>query len=103
MPASAPRVSLRLVAKIERLASGDLSFAEITRRVGARAEQLGLTRPSYQTVRVLVTAARKLRARPSTLEVAADVAFRARSPMELLDHAEGLPIRELDPYRRRLK
>ena len=91
------------MAEIERLARRDLSFAEVTRRVGTRAEQLGLSRPSYQTVRVLVTAARELRSGPSTLEVAVDVAFRARLPMDLFDHAAGLPVRGLDPYRRRLK
>jgi len=100
MASAAPRVSRRLTAEIEQLAARDLSFAEITRRVGHAAEELGLPRPSYQTVRVLVRAARELRAGPSTLEVAADVALRLRSPRELLDHASGLPIRDVNRPRK---
>lgn len=101
--AAAPRLSLRLLTEIDRLAGRDLSFAEINRRVGVKAEAFGLPRPSYQTVRVLVRAARELRAGPGTVEVLADVALRARSPMEFLEHAAGAPIRELDSTRRRRK
>jgi hypothetical protein len=98
-----PRLSPRLLAEIDRLSRRDLSFAEINRSVGATAETLGLPRPSYESVRLLVRAARELRSGPSTFEVVLDVATRARSPMELLDFAEGLPIRDLNPERRRRK
>jgi hypothetical protein len=92
MASAAPRVSRRLVAEIDRLAAHDLPFAEITRRVGATAERLGLPRPSYQTVRVLVRRWRELNAGPDALEVLADVAFHARPPRALLDHAAGVPL-----------
>jgi hypothetical protein len=87
-----PRLSRRLLAEIERLATRDLSFAEINRRVGTAASALGLPRPSYETVRLLVRAARERNSGPGTLEVLADVAFRVRSPEALLDHAAGVPL-----------
>ena len=92
MVVASPRLSPRLLKEIERLAGRDLSFAEINRRVGRTAEQLGLPRPSYESVRLLVRAARALRAGPSTLEVVGDVAFRVRPPQALLDHAAGIPV-----------
>jgi hypothetical protein len=74
----APRISPRLLALIERLADRDLSPAEICRLVGDEAVRLGLTRPSYQRVRVLVRVARS-RPRPvSTGEVLLDIALRAK-------------------------
>ena|SRR5215213_2637342 len=91
----APRVSPGLLAEIERLATRDLSFAEMNRRVGRKAEALALPRPSYQTVRVLARAARERRQGPDTLEVLADVAFRVRPPEALLDHAAGVPLPKL--------
>ena len=74
----APRISPRLLALIERLADRDLSPAEICRLVGDEAGRLGLTRPSYQRVRVIVREARR-RPRPvSTGEVLLDIALRAK-------------------------
>lgn len=52
---SAPRIDDRLRRFI---AGSDESAAEVTRRVGALAEELCLSRPSYEQVRVLVRAAR---------------------------------------------
>ena len=90
-----PRLSRRLLAEIERLSARDLSFAEINRRVGATASSLGLPRPSYESVRLLVRAARARSSAPGTLEVLADVAFRVRSPEALLEHAAGIPLPKL--------
>jgi hypothetical protein len=55
----ATSIESRLGAYIVEL-TGDpkLSAAEITRRVGQRAEELGLRRPSYAAVRLLVGDAR---------------------------------------------
>jgi len=74
----APRISPRLVALIERLAGRDLSPAEICRLVGDEAGRLGLTRPSYQRVRVLVREARRRPRAVSTGEVLLDIALRAK-------------------------
>ena len=85
----APRISPRLRAEIERLAEGSLSAAEITRAVGAKAESLGLRRPSYQCVRKLVREHRSRPRYPSTTDVLLDIAFRARPPDVLLEHLAG--------------
>jgi hypothetical protein len=86
----APRISPRLQAEIERLAEAPLSSAEICRRVGVKAERLGLPRPSYQRVRALVREARRRPRRPTTTDVLLDVVFRVRPVDALLDHQAGI-------------
>jgi hypothetical protein len=49
-----PRIDERLVAALARLDDPTLPIAETNRRLGVVAEGLGLTRPSYQQVRVIV-------------------------------------------------
>ena len=57
-----------------------IPIAEVNRRVGAEAERLGITRPSYERVRELVHEARWLRAdQPSAAQTVLGVATRARS------------------------
>jgi hypothetical protein len=88
----APRISFRLLAAIERLDDRSVSIAEVCRRVGAEAERLGVPRPSYQRIRVLVHEARRRRMDPDTVEVLLDVAWRARPPEAVLDHLAGTPL-----------
>jgi hypothetical protein len=85
----APRISRRLRREIERLADRSLTAAEITRGVGTTAEALGLRRPSYQQVRVLVREHRGRPKQPSTADVVLDVALRVRPPISMLDHLAG--------------
>jgi hypothetical protein len=95
----APRLSARLLDFIEIVAARPVPIAEINRLVGAEAERLGLPRPSYQRVRVLVHEARDLqRGYLSTAEILIDVATRRRSPyayMELATHAPRPRLRDL--------
>ena len=92
--AFAPRISHRLLDAIARLDDSRLPIAEVNRRVGREAWRLGLPKPSYQRVRELVHALRRLRhRRPSTTDVLLDVAFHRRGPMELLD----LLVRDVRP------
>jgi hypothetical protein len=83
--ASAPRISRKLLEKIERLAREPLPFAEINRLVGTRAEELGRPRPSYQQVRKLVHEFRAERDVPTVTSIALDVTFRARPYRDLVD------------------
>jgi hypothetical protein len=76
----APRISPRLVTVIDRLAKRDLSPAEICRQVGDEAERLGLTRPSYQCVRLLVRENRSRPAGPSTGEALAGIVYPFKPP-----------------------
>jgi hypothetical protein len=89
MVLSAPRLHARLVNEIFRLSKSRLSAAEITRRVGAKAAEDGLPRPSYERVRLLVHQARLRALEPTTADVLLDVAFRVRPPDAIGAHLAG--------------
>ena len=72
-----------------------LSAAEITRRVGERARVLGLHRPSYAGVRLLVQDARIKPEEPSWGTLALEVATRQRHPEVLIDKYVGLVNKHL--------
>ena len=97
----APRIPPRLLGALARLDDPQLPIAEINRRLGAEAAKQGLTRPSYQRVRVLVHQLRRLRQRksrqPTTASVLLEVAFRARPVTALLDHLIGIGVPPLPP------
>jgi hypothetical protein len=61
MVTMAPRISHRLIEAIVRLDDRSRPIAETHRRVGAEADRLGLTRPSYQRIRELVHESRRIR------------------------------------------
>ena len=96
MTTAAPRISPRLLAALVRLDDRAVPIAETCRRVCEEADRLGLVRPSYQQVRVLVHRERGLRGGPSTLDVLLDVTTRRRAPEALLDHAAGIQLPGLD-------
>jgi hypothetical protein len=76
----ASRLQPHIFDLIEALATQRIPIAEINRRVGAEAEKLGITRPSYERVRMLVHEARWLKAdHPSAAQAILDVATRTRS------------------------
>lgn len=54
MPKQAPRIDPRLVTALRRLDDASEPIAATYRRVGRAAEHLGIVRPSYEQVRVLV-------------------------------------------------
>ena len=61
MVTGAARLSPRLLDTLVRADDGRVPIAEICRSVGAEAEALGLTRPSYEAVRLVVHLARDRR------------------------------------------
>ena len=86
---------MRLIAAAERLDERGIPIAETNRRVGALAEDLGLTRPSYEQLRQVIHEARRRGRLPSTGDVLLDIAFRVRPPLVLGDHLTGtLPQRK---------
>src|SRR5438876_166031 len=99
MPPSAARLTPRLLEELARIDRRGLPIAEVNRRLGEKAEALGLQRPSYERVRVLVHELRSARARrgPSTAQVLLEIAMRARDPREAADVIMGW---ELEPLRR---
>ena len=95
MVTSAPRISRRVLESLVRFDDPVVPIAETYRRVAYDAERMGLTRPSYEQIRVLVHRSRRIRKRPTTTDVLLDISFGARSPEELLDHVAGIGVREL--------
>jgi hypothetical protein len=89
VPRFAPRLSPRLVAAIERLDDGKISYAELRRLVGAEADRLDLPRPSYERVRTLAQDLRTKRAEITTGEVLVDVALRLRTPEAVTQQIAG--------------
>jgi|tagenome__1003787_1003787.scaffolds.fasta_scaffold20760692_3 hypothetical protein len=92
MPAFAPRLPDRLKDAISAIDDPALSIGEVCRRTGARAEELGVPRPSYETVRVFVRELRSSRRAPTTADIVVDVAFRTRPPAAVLDHISGVGV-----------
>jgi len=85
------------VDAVARLDDRKSPIAEVYRRVAEEAERLGLPRPSYQRVRLLVHEARRIRRHePTTAGVLADVALRVRPPDAFLDHVSGVGVPDLD-------
>jgi hypothetical protein len=89
---SAPNVDSRLVAALARIDDGKMPIAEACRRLGALADHLDLTRPSYEQVRVHLHAVRRRAALPGAGEILLDIALRVRPPdravYELLNPCE---------------
>jgi hypothetical protein len=93
MAAFAPRISPQLLEALVRIDDRQVPIAEVNRRLGNEAEALGLIRPSYQRIRVLVHASRRIRRNsPTTASVLVEVAFRARPPSAVLDHLSGVGV-----------
>lgn len=92
MARAAARFTPALYEALVGLDDPSQPIAETCRRVGARADELDLPRPSYERVRVLVKRERRWRRGPSTASVAFDVAVRVRPPGALLDHLSGVGV-----------
>jgi hypothetical protein len=92
VPRAAPRIPRRLLEALVRLDDRAVPIAETCRRVGAEADRLGLTRPSYQRIRVLVHEARRAKRGPTTTDVLLDVVLGALPPDAIINHAVGLPL-----------
>jgi hypothetical protein len=87
----------RLYKRLVKLDDTSVPIAETYRRVASEAERLGLTRPSYERIRVLVHQSRRWnRSRgPSTASVLVDVSFRLRPPTAVLDQLSGIGVPNL--------
>ena len=86
MVASAPRIDPRLRRVARRLGRRrPLSAADVHRKVGTYAEQIGVFRPSYEQIRLVVNEARLQQAvRRATAQLLLDVELGVRSPLDLL-------------------
>ena len=85
MPRAAPHVDARLVAGLARLDKPGRPIAETHRILGQLADELGLTRPSYEQARTIVHLLRNRRRDPEVGQVLLDITMRVRPPTALLD------------------
>jgi hypothetical protein len=85
----APRIDPRLVAALVRIDDAKVPIAETNRRLGRLAFELGLPKPSYQQVRVLVHDIRGRKRGHGIGELLLDLALRTRSPEEILEILAG--------------
>jgi hypothetical protein len=94
VPRLAARIPDRLYKRLLKLDDESVPIAETYRRVAAEAERLGLMRPSYERIRVLVHQSRRWRRSqgPSTASVVVDVSFRLRPPEAILDQLSGIGV-----------
>jgi hypothetical protein len=91
----APRIRQRLIEAMVRFDDPSRPIAETYRRVGAEAERLGLTRPSYQRIRELVHEARNVRPRLTVTDVIRIVTTLTKTTdhgLELLSELGVKPI-----------
>jgi hypothetical protein len=89
VPPAAPRIDARLVAALTRLDDPSRSIADAHRRLGLVADWLGVPRPSYEQVRVLVNAYRRRTLQPGVGVTLLEIAMRAKPPEALLDVLSG--------------
>ena len=74
------------MAALGKLDDPTLPIAETCRRVGELAEDLGVIRPSYQQIRVLVhVERRRAEARRAAHELAWDIYMGIRAPRALFE------------------
>ncbi len=83
------RIDERLVAALARLDDPTLPIAETNRRLGVVAEGLGLIRPSYQQVRVIVHELRSEKRSSRLGETLLEVAYGMRTREQILRVLEG--------------
>jgi len=91
----APRISGRLIEAIVRLDDRSRPIAETYRCVGAEAERLGLTRPSYQRIRELVHQVRNMRPRLSVSDLVRIVCTPLKGTDDAIDRLSELGVRPI--------
>jgi hypothetical protein len=91
----APRISRRLIEAVVRFDDRAQPIAETCRRVGAEADRLGLTRPSYQRIRVLVHESRRIRRRPSVADIVMNTPWHLRTSEDLINVLSAVGVRPI--------
>jgi hypothetical protein len=98
--AFAPRIPKRLLDALIRLDDRSVPIAETHRRLGERADQMGITRPSYQRIRELVHQIRRIRPARGPARLGLRMALRTRLRGRALEafvaHETGVGVRRLE-------
>ncbi|MHB8642448.1 MAG: hypothetical protein ACYDA3_06150 [Gaiellaceae bacterium] len=83
MVVAAPKIDPRLLAALQRLDDGKKPIADLHRGLGAVADRIGLTRPSYQQTRVVVHLLREGKRDPGVGALLLELAYRGRVPEQI--------------------
>jgi hypothetical protein len=94
--AFAPRIPPRLVQALSKLDDRSVPIAETYRRLGEKADRMGITRPSYQRIRELVHQLRRIHRDSRVVGFAWRLAVRRRPFEVFLGHASGIAVRRLE-------
>jgi hypothetical protein len=86
---SSPRLSARLIAAAARADDGKRPIAETYREVASVAERLGLSRPSYESIRLVVHSLRARKRDPSLGEVLLEIDLGRRDPRQIVNAVSG--------------
>jgi hypothetical protein len=89
VPRSAPRLSAQLVAATANVDDGSKPIAETYRQVAAVAEALGLSRPSYESIRRVTHELRARKRDPTIGQVLLDINSRRRPPEAIVSVLAG--------------
>jgi hypothetical protein len=92
MTVAAPRIDSRLIAAASHLDDRSEPIAETNRRIGALAGDLGLPRPSYEQIRLIVKDHRRGKLEPGIGRLLLEISFRSRPPEALLDYLAGASL-----------
>jgi hypothetical protein len=85
MVPSAPRTDIRVTRFVRRFERRTTVIADVVRATGRYCDAIGVTRPSYEQVRLLFHVARDQRERRrAAVELLVDVDLRERPPSDLL-------------------
>ena len=85
MVASAVRIDPRVARIVRKLERKNRVIADVVRTTGTYCDALGLTRPSYEQIRLLFHIARERRERRrAALDLLVEVDLRVRPPSDLL-------------------
>lgn len=84
MVRAAPLIDVRVVRFVRRFEPRAATIADVVRAAGRYCEGIGITRPSYEQIRVLVHTARERRERRrAAAKILVEVDLRARPPSDL--------------------
>jgi hypothetical protein len=92
----APRIPPRLLRQLVRLDDPSVAIAETYRRLGRAADRMGITRPSYERVRVLIHRLRAAARQRAVVRSSSRLAVRVRAIELFVDHGVRIGVRRLE-------
>jgi hypothetical protein len=89
----APRIPPRLLQQLAHIDDPSMPIAVTHRRLGTRADAMGITRPSYERVRVLVHRLRSVRRPAGVVRSRTRLAVGTRALELFVEHGIAFGVR----------